>query len=80
VVGVIDAKTAQWLQNVPDTGGANRPLPKKNRIFTIVAASATARTACTPFGYQTTGCITVFGHEGKEHGDDGDDHDGDDDD
>jgi hypothetical protein len=92
VVGVIDARTAQWLQNVPDTGGANpAAFGERNYIFTIVQASAN-RTACTPFGYQATGCITVFGHSGKgrDHDDDGhhrhgdghhqhgwDDHDGD---
>jgi hypothetical protein len=78
VVGVIDARTAQWVQNVPDTGGANPAAwDDRNLIFTIVQASATARTACTPFGYQTTGCITVFGHTGKAHGHDGHGHDGD---
>ncbi len=84
VVGVIDARTAQWVENVPDTGGANpAAFGDRNLIFTIVQASAN-RTACTPFGYQATGCITVFGHTGKAHGrghghgHDGD-HDGDDD-
>jgi hypothetical protein len=84
VVGVIDARTAQWLQNVPDTGGANPAAwDGRNLVFTIVQASAN-RTACTPFGYQTTGCITVFGHTGKFHGNDhgheggnGHGHDGD---
>ena len=77
VVGVIDARTAQWLQNVPDTGGANpAAYAKMNRIFTIVNASANP-TACTAFGYQASGCITVFGHEGKEHGADGPDKDDD---
>jgi hypothetical protein len=65
VVGVIDARTAQFLQTVPDTGGANpAAFAERNYIFTIVQASAN-RTACTPFGYQATGCITVFGHAGK---------------
>jgi hypothetical protein len=83
VVGVIDARTAQWLQNVPDTGGANPAAwSGRNYIFTIVQSSAN-RTACTPFGYQTTGCITVFGHTGKarDHDHDrGHGHDWDDDD
>jgi hypothetical protein len=71
VLGVIDARSAQWLQNVPDTGGANpAAYGERNRIFTIVSASTTTRTACTlfgppPLGYQATGCITVFGHEGE---------------
>jgi len=76
-LGVIDARSAQLLQIVPNVGGANpAAYGKKNRVFTIVAASATA-TACTAFGYQTSGCITVFGHEGK---DDADEPDADDDD
>jgi hypothetical protein len=78
LLGVIDARSAQLLQTVSDSGGANpAAYAKKNRIFTIVAASTTARTACTAFGYQTSGCITVFGHEGK---DDADEPDADDDD
>jgi hypothetical protein len=69
-LGVIDARSAQLLQIVPNVGGANpAAYGNKNRIFTIVAASATA-TACTAFGYQASGCITVFGHEGRDDGDD----------
>lgn len=65
-VGVIDARTAQWTQNVDAVGGANPAAwARKNRIFAIVQANATAATACTAFGYQTTGCIAVYGHEGK---------------
>jgi len=76
LVGVIDAKTAQLLQTVPNQGGANpAAYAKKNRIFTIIAANATTPTACTPFGYQTTGCLTVFGHEGKDEADEPDDDD-----
>lgn len=73
--GAIDARTAQLLQTLPDTGGANpAAYSKQNRVFTIVQAS-TNPTACTAFGYQASGCITVFGHTGR-----GNDHDGDDDD
>ena len=83
-LGVINARSAQLLQLVPNVGGANpAAYANKNRVFTIVAASASA-TACTAFGYQATGCITVFGHEGRDDGDDdgdkGDRGDGDDDD
>ena len=74
-LGVIDARSAQWLQSVPDTGGANpAAYSKKNLVFTIVQASAT-RTACTDFGYQASGCLTVFGHTGKAHHDEDDDGD-----
>ncbi len=77
-VGVIDAKTAQWLQNVDAPGGANpAAYAKKNRVFVIVQRSTTAATVCDQFGYQATGCIAVYGHEGK---DDADEPDGDDDD
>lgn len=82
LVGVIDARTAQFLQTVPNQGGANpAAYAKKNRIFTIVEAPAvsTTTTACTQFGYQASGCLTVFGHEGRDDEDD-DDDDGDDDD
>jgi hypothetical protein len=76
-VGVINARTAQWTENVDAVGGANPAAwARKNRIFVIVQASAAA-TACSAFGYQATGCIAVYGHEGKA---DKDDHDGDDDD
>jgi len=80
LLGVIDARTAQFLQTAPDTGGANPAAfaGGYNRIFTIVQASAN-RTACTPFGYQATGCITVFGHTGTPRGHDGDGDDDDDD-
>jgi len=76
-VGVINARTAQWTENVDAVGGANPAAwARKNRIFAIVNASATA-TVCTAFGYQTTGCIAVYGHEGKA---DKDEPDADDDD
>jgi hypothetical protein len=76
-VGVIDARAATWTENVDAVGGANPAAwSVKNRIFVIVQASATA-TACSAFGYQATGCIAIYGHEGKA---DKNDHDGDDDD
>jgi len=72
--GAINARTGQLSQTLPDTGGANpAAFSGLNRVFTIVQAAATP-TACTAFGYQASGCITVFGHTGR------DDHDGDDDD
>jgi len=76
-VGVIDARTAQWKQNVTGAGVANpAAYAQKNYVFVIVQAAATA-TVCTAFGYQSTGCIAVYGHTGtaRDH-----DHDGDDDD
>jgi hypothetical protein len=75
-LGVINARSAQLLQLVSNVGGANpAAYANKNRIFTIVAASASA-TACTAFGFQTSGCITVFGHQGRDDNDerDGDNH------
>jgi hypothetical protein len=77
-LGVIDAKTAQWLQSVDAPGGANpAAYAKKNRIFVIVQRSATAATVCNQFGYEATGCIAVYGHEGKDDPDEPDDDDDD---
>ncbi|HUL02955.1 MAG TPA: hypothetical protein VLV16_06985 [Gemmatimonadales bacterium] len=77
-VGVIDARTAQWKQNVTAAGVANPAAfaEGRNYVFVIVQAAATP-TVCTAFGYQATGCIAVYGHTGTASGHH---HDGDDDD
>lgn len=71
-LGVIDASTSTWLQNVPDVRGKNpAAFAETNQIFTVVqitaaiaAAPATDNSACVQFGFQGTGCITVFAHTG----------------
>jgi hypothetical protein len=69
-LGVIDAKTNTWLQNVPDVGARQVvALPATNHIFTPIVVTAatvkdpsTDRTTCTQFGLRGTGCIAVFTH------------------
>jgi len=65
VLGVIDAATSQWIQNVPAPGARNpTAFVGNNHIFAAVAAPAALRPAsvCLQFGLQDTGCIAVFGH------------------
>ena len=72
-LGVINARTSTWLQNVPDVRGKNAAaFPETNQIFTVVqitaaiaAAPATDNSACVQFGATGTGCITVFAHTGR---------------
>jgi hypothetical protein len=73
-LGVINADTSEWLQNVPDVRGkqpAALPLPANNdHIFTIVqiTAAIAAGTApddsicATAFNVKGTGCVAVFRH------------------
>jgi hypothetical protein len=78
-LGVIDAETSTWLQNVPDVRGKNpASFAENNHTFTvvqinaaIVAAPETDDSACTQFGIRGRGCIAVFAHAGG--GGDGDD-------
>ncbi len=57
-LGVIDAETSDWLQNVPDVRGKNpAAFAETNHIFTIVqinaaivAAPATDDSTCSKFG------------------------------
>jgi hypothetical protein len=67
VLGVIDAETATWRQNVPAPGARNvAALAGNNHIFTVVrapAAGATDTTLCAQFGIRGTGCVGVFGHQ-----------------
>jgi hypothetical protein len=70
-LGLIDAKTGMWLQNVANPGGRQAAgLPSNNHIFTPVLVTAAQvanpdsdRTACAQFGVQGHGCIAVFAHE-----------------
>jgi hypothetical protein len=66
VLGVIDAQTGQWLQNVPANGVRNpAAFAGNNEIFAGVrapAAGARDTSVCTQFGIVGTGCIAVFGH------------------
>lgn len=69
-LGVVDAQTGAWLQNVPDPGGRQAAaLAENNHIFTLVRVNAamvkdpsTDKTTCAQFGFKGTGCVAVFGH------------------
>jgi hypothetical protein len=69
-LGVIDAETSAWLQNVPDPRGKNpAAFAENNHIFTIVQISAAMAagtppddSVCTQFGLIGRGCVAVFGH------------------
>lgn len=69
-LGVIDATTNKWVENVPDVGGRQAvALPENNRIFTPVRATAATvkdpssdQTTCVQFGIRGHGCIAVFAH------------------
>ena len=69
-LGVIDAETSTWLQNVPDVRGKNpAAFAENNHIFTIVqitagmvTSPATDNSVCTQFGLTGRGCVAVFGH------------------
>jgi hypothetical protein len=69
-LGVVDAATGAWIENVPDPGGRQAvALAANNHIFTpvqvtnaIVKDPSTDHTVCTQFGFRGTGCIAVFAH------------------
>lgn len=69
-LGVVDARTGAWLQNVPDPGGRQAAaLPENNHIFTLVRVTAATvkepssdHTTCSLFGIKGRGCIAVFVH------------------
>ncbi len=69
-LGVIDAASGAWIENVPDPGGRQAAaLAENNHIFTpvqvtnaIVKDPSTDHTVCTQFGFRGTGCIAVFAH------------------
>jgi hypothetical protein len=76
-LGVIDAETSTWLQNVPDVRGKNpAAFVENNHIFTIVqitaaivAAPATDDSVCTKSGLTGRGCVAVFGHGNSDDDD-----------
>ncbi len=65
-LGVIDAGTNTWVQNVPATGIRNvAALASNNHVFAAVAAPAAGVqriSVCVQGGLPDTGCIAVFGH------------------
>ena len=68
VLGVIDAETATWRQNVPAPGARNVAAnATNNHIFTVVrppaATAPTDTTICAQFGIKGTGCVAVFTHQ-----------------
>jgi len=71
-LGVINAQTSDWLQNVPDVRGKNpAALPENNHIFTIVQINAAIAMGTAPddsicftqFNVKGTGCVAVFTHK-----------------
>ena len=70
-LGVINAETSEWLQNVPEVRGKNpAALPENNQIFTIVQINAAIASGTAPddsicfttFNLKGTGCVAVFTH------------------
>jgi hypothetical protein len=80
-LGVINAQTSEWLQNVPDVRGKNAAaLPANNHIFTIVqitaaiaAGTATDDSICvtTDPTLKGKGCVAVFSHGQRKQGNQG---------
>jgi hypothetical protein len=74
-LGVVDAQSGMWLQNVPDPGGRQAvAFAENNHIFTpvrvtpaIIKDPSTDNTTCAQFGFKGAGCVAVFVHsaEGK---------------
>jgi hypothetical protein len=71
-LGVINAETSEWLQNVPDVRGKNpAALSDNDHIFTKVQISAAIAAGTTPdnsicstqFNLSRTGCVAVFTHQ-----------------
>jgi hypothetical protein len=70
-LGVINADSSEWLQNVPAVRGKNpAALPENNHIFTIVQITSAIAAGTTPddsicfteFKSKGTGCVVVFTH------------------
>jgi len=67
-LGVIDARSGAWLQNVTDVRGKNpSALPENNHIFTVVQITqaivddpSTDDSACAQFGFRGIGCVALF--------------------
>ena len=70
-LGVIDAETSTWLQNVQDVRGRNAAaFAENNHVFNAVTTPAPPtvedpRSPCVQFGLVGRGCIGVFGHSGE---------------
>ena len=70
-LGVIDAETSMWLQNVQDVRGRNAAaFAENNHVFNAVTTPAPPtvedpRSPCVQFGLVGRGCIAVFGHSGE---------------
>jgi len=71
-LGVINAETSEWLQNVSDVRGKNPAAsPDNNHIFTIVQITAAIAAGTAPddsicftqFSFKGTGCVAVFTHQ-----------------
>jgi hypothetical protein len=71
-LGVINAETSEWLQNVPDVRGKNpAAFAENNHIFTIVQINAAIAAGTSPdnsicftaFNLKGTGCVAVFTHK-----------------
>jgi hypothetical protein len=73
-LGVIDAETSHWLQNVKALRAKNpAAFAETNHIYTIVqinaaiaAAPATDDSVCKDFGFRGTGCVAVFTHSDRD--------------
>jgi hypothetical protein len=70
-LGVINAESSKWLQNVPDVRGKNpAALPENNHIFTIVQINSAIAMGTAPddsicftkFNVKGMGCVAVFTH------------------
>ncbi|HWW88720.1 MAG TPA: hypothetical protein VNZ26_34235 [Vicinamibacterales bacterium] len=69
-LGVIDAETSGWLQNIPAVQARNpAAFPENNHVFTLVAVTAPQvagttpdTSVCSTLGFKGTGCIAIFGH------------------
>ena len=72
-LGLIDAETGTWLQNVPNPGARQAVgLPSNKHVFTPIVMTAaqianpdTDHTACAQFGVKGHGCVAVFAHAGE---------------
>jgi hypothetical protein len=73
-LGVIDARTNAWLQNLTDIRGKNpSALPENNHIFTVVQITqaivedpSTDDSTCAQFGFRGRGCIALFAPENDD--------------
>ena len=65
-LGVIDAATSTWLQNVPAPNIRNIAVyAGNNHIFSVATRPPAGPdpTPCASFGIIGTGCVVVFGHD-----------------